>query len=468
MDLGLNRRRKQQKVIPDGLKELYPHDLNFFTVPPSSEISLSEFEDLAVERLNVLRILAFASQKPVKQFGTEWKNFVYEELQKQNLKKFLRIIKSSGSSNPSELDYQARRADHISHFILRLAYCRSEELRRWFKDRELELFKLRFLELRGASVQQFLEINNLHYYPINEDERDELREQLIDSTGGLFILDNTDFYKVPFSDVPNLVRNRKVFVQSGYAYIPSFELVTCISNIYRHTLSENLIYAFKRMPLLDDDRINHLLHNLNDAYTGKDYSEVNANKSEIQVGNLDKHAKDHYPLCMRHIHETLKANHHLKHGCRLQYLLFLKGIGLKYEDCMEFWRQEFTKNIDEDKFQKQYSYLVKHCYGKVGSMLNYSPYSCVKIITDSVGYGEQHGCPYKQWESTVLKEKLESYGLRQENAIEISEMAQKGHYQLACGKYFEYTRFKENKNVINHPNQYFDESYGAIKREEFE
>ena len=31
-----------------------------------------------------------------------------------------------------------------------------------------------------------------------------------------------------------------------------------------------------------------------------------------------------YPLCMRQLHTALKENHHLKHGGRLQYGLFLK------------------------------------------------------------------------------------------------------------------------------------------------
>lgn len=60
-------------------------------------------------------------------------------------------------------------------------------------------------------------------------------------------------------------------------------------------------------------------------------------------------SKQSFPLCMRHLHETLRATHHLKHGGRIQYGLFIKGIGLSLEHSLKFWRDEFTKNIDVDK-----------------------------------------------------------------------------------------------------------------------
>ena len=49
------------------------------------------------------------------------------------------------------------------------------------------------------------------------------------------------------------------------------------------------------------------------------------------------------PLCMRHLHEKLVENHHLRHGGRMQYGLFLKGVGLSLEDALRFWQTEFTK-----------------------------------------------------------------------------------------------------------------------------
>lgn len=56
---------------------------------------------------------------------------------------------------------------------------------------------------------------------------------------------------------------------------------------------------------------------------------------------------------MRQLHKALRENHHLRHGGRMQYGLFLKGIGLTLEQALQFWRSEFIKGkVDADKVNR--------------------------------------------------------------------------------------------------------------------
>lgn len=175
-----------------------------------------------------------------------------------------------------------------------------------------------------------------------------------------------------------------------------------------------------KLPHLDDDRIENLLSHIHTAYIGKNY-DVDESKNPIMIDNLDKYSRKHFPMCMRHIHEVFKIEHHLKHQCRLQYGLFLKGIGVTFEDAMLFFKTEFTKIMDQDKFDRNYSYNIRHQYGKAGRMTSYSPFGCIKIISENVGPGQQHGCPFKHWDANALMKKLTDYGISFEGIFNVGE-----------------------------------------------
>ncbi|XP_044268880.1 DNA primase large subunit-like [Tribolium madens] len=455
MDFTSYRRSARKTAPEEPLAALYPHDVNMYRISPKNEISIFEFEEIALGRLKLLRIIEQAAPKGNKLYSDQWKTCIKDDLTKAGLKKYVRLM--GGTSGTSDLDYQARRADYISHFILRLAYCRSEQLRRWFLSRELEWFWIRFTAQSREGVRNFLRIFKFSHSPISEDEKNSLRHELEASTMGLHVFDTTEFYKVPFTEVCSLVKGRKVFIKAGFAYIPSSELVVCIQSKFRAELSEELTWYSHRVHLFDDERIAPLLANFHNIHTGQSYT-IRQNQESVDPANLDVYSKKHFPPCMKHLHEVLRAEHHHKHKARLTYGLFLKAIGLLYEDALKFWRDEFTRKMDLNQFEKNYVYNIKHMYGLVGKRVSYSPYSCIKIITSSVGPGEHHGCPFKHWDAGLVKQKAIECGVSLEGANEIKELATNGHYQLACGKYFEYTHGKAPESGINHPNQYFEES----------
>lgn len=155
----------------------------------------------------------------------------------------------SGYCSQSEQDHQARRADFLSHHILRLAYCRSEELRRWFLAREIEWFRIRFQAQTPQGVVKFLQNNNLTYVPISVSDKDDIKSELLRSTAYLseVAIDSSEFYKVPFTEVLPLVKARRVYLKSGFAYIPSNELVVCIQAKFRANLNEALNVSISKI-----------------------------------------------------------------------------------------------------------------------------------------------------------------------------------------------------------------------------
>ncbi|XP_039279195.1 DNA primase large subunit [Nilaparvata lugens] len=391
----------------------------------------------------------------------ELRRSVLSELKKfPELKSYAKLICATGCVS-SEADISLRRRDHISHFILRLAHCRTEDLRRWFINRELELFRLRWFSLSNEGKKKFLQINGLDYKPISDSER----LQLTGVSRGM-VSSNFEYYQVPFVEVIDLVRKRNVFLKGGYAFITSNDFISVIIYVYRAFLAHELVVTCRKLPQIEamDERVFRDLNQLPKSYTGKDFTVVD--KAEVPIESLDSLSKTSFPMCMQHMHSTLRKEHHLRHGGRQLYGLFLKAIGVTLDDALRFWREEFTQKpeIDHDKFDKQYAYNIRHNYGKEGKRANYTPHSCMKIITESLGTQDQHGCPYKHWDANKLKASLLQQNIQQIDVQEIVDLAKEGHYQLACTRHFE---AKHNGAApdggVNHPNQYFEQSQAVLR-----
>lgn len=116
---------------------------------------------------------------------------------------------------------------------------------------------------------------------------------------------------------------------------------------------------------------------------------TSADGDQITAEMIDDMARRHFPACMRNLHECLRRDKHLKHFGRLQYGLFLKVtrthtssgsqltgylpsqvLGLSIDEAVAFWRRSFS-NIQDDKFNKEYKYNIRHSYGLEGKRANY-------------------------------------------------------------------------------------------------
>lgn len=471
--------KKKQFAVPTYKQQNYPHRLSLYEIPPTLEITLEQFEQWAIDRLRILAEIeacSFRNKTPA-----ETAAHLTPLLQK-----WLPLHSNTSSSAGSQDENLRleRQKDHYSHFILRLAFSSTEDLRRRFSRIESALFKLRFQNDDAKERQRFVESLQLEWEVVSEEEKKVLGPDLQNATPGLKRQDVEEggWFKVDFETVPELVEGRRVFLKAGKAYVPVREQMSIVLAGFNARLDKGLEIASRALPRLDeDDRLTPILDHLSKNFATPDStlsdSDSAVHGAPINASSIDLLSQN-FPLCMRNLHMTLRKNSHLKHFGRLQYTLFLKGIGLTLENCLVFWRQSF-KLVTDDTFNKEYRYNVRHAYGDVGGDATrrgrgYSPFSCQKILTEHPpGSGESHGCPYRHFSIENLTTLLQTTGVNDRDVMKgVREDVEKKRFHIACNRVFEWAHKGDIKRVkedgtwgaaeldtIVHPNTYFKRSY---------
>ena len=150
----------------------------------------------------------------------------------------------ASSSGHSQLHMQ-RQKDHYSHFILRLAFASTEDLRRRFTRVETMLFRLRFQVDDSRERAAFVRTLNLDWEPVSDEEKRALSPQLATTVGFGYgkkaphVMDE-DWCKVDWMRVPDLIESRKVYVKAGKAYVPGREQQSMVLNAYTKRLEQAL------------------------------------------------------------------------------------------------------------------------------------------------------------------------------------------------------------------------------------
>jgi len=420
----------------------YRATASFYRTPPTDEVTLTDFETLAQDRLQVL-----TTMEKFKLANTD-RDLQSAEYQKMLIKH--NIFKTKN--------------DHTSHFILRLAYCRSEDLRRWFLRQEENLFRYRF---EGSDVESFLQQNGFDYEQLDMREASESIKHSLETLNNGRSVMGDKYFKVPFTEALDLVKNRRCHLEQGFAYVSSRNLVSIVSAKFRAHLSQELVMTFKQTShLRTDKRLSGLLKGMALQSNNSQY-QPHRYEGSVRKEDIPKLSQQSFALCMSNLQQGLSKDNHLKHGGRMQYGLFLKGIGLGLNDALDFWRQSFSRRTPPDKFNKQYAYNVRHNYGKEGKRTDYTPYGCVKIIHSQPTSGDHHGCPFRHFDETKLAHTLREKGIKHVEAQEILDRVKNMHYQVACQMYFAATHEGYRADEVgNHPNAYFDASIAYYQKKE--
>lgn len=481
----------------------YPHRLSLYQQAPSYEITIEDFEELALARLerNTIKrsffvYFLFVVLKAVETAGI--RNLRDDDLFAWIRKYEQKHLPLHGNNVASRFPlFDERRRDESAHFILRLAFCgavpqdtftlddsrtlvTAEDGRRWFVNQETALlrYRLQMLTENRSEREEFLShCLRVFSIPRVEEKSTALVEQLRTIHSPEVAL-NEEFYTCPWELVPDLVAKRSVLLQGGKALVPRSDCASIILNSFRDALESSLERIAREIPFLRDDRLVPLLEALRqcdlDAAMASG-SSGNTLLGQLAAADVDK-ASVHFPLCMQHLHRNLRADRHLKFAGRQQYGLFLKSIGLSLSEALVFWRAAFLPKYSADQFNKDYAYNVRHNYGQEGKRANYSSYSCGKICSGSgAPPGEYHGCPFKHAGSpdrlaNILSLHTGPNGVKltAPQIKEVVALAVDGsHYQLACTRVFEMTRPKPGNSpveTITYPHKYYETSLQSMKK----
>ncbi|XP_015179090.1 PREDICTED: DNA primase large subunit-like [Polistes dominula] len=442
------------------------HDLQFYKSYPIGNFHLSKIKLICLQRIDVLLLV----EKIYMKIGSgrtarQCKKVLLSELDRNNYDSFFNIINGPSKLTIQEKITSLRILDNVSHFILK-TLCPPQH-KKWLIIQELKLFLWKSSTFSVEEIKEFCIINNIQINGISEEEKNDLEEFIKVSN----LNKSMEFYKVPFQEVLDLVAQRRVFLRSGIAFVPEKELAGLCFCYFK----ENLLAGYNPIILNAEDA--EIARNVKDANIAlidlqlkEIFDTINnylimKRKYAIQVYNgpsvneLDSLLSSAYPLCMRWIHENLRKDHHLEHGARLQYILFLRSIGVSLREAMRLWKEEFTKIMSIKRFEKDHAYRLKFLYGENKAHKNYKCHSCEKIMNVELKPTERYGCPFKTLTNVALREKLIEYKFEFPDIENIIILSSSQNYQRACMKYCEATSNHLKDKSFCSPAEYFRYAY---------
>ncbi|XP_076622542.1 DNA primase large subunit isoform X2 [Colletes latitarsis] len=436
---------------------VYTHDLQMYSVPPQGEIKFEELQQWCVDRLRVLKLVEQVSRQNYRMTSKYYVTILIEKLVNNGLHDFARLIRAHNYKSQNETEQRLRRNDCISHLILMSIFCFKYKEKKWFFKQEVKLFRWRLSLLNKDGIKAFNSANGLQYSTISEEEKQKIIEDVKRTYWYIKNIDNMKVYTVHFTSVINEVMKRQIFLRDGIAYVPETKMSWLILSEFKKQLNEGFTYSRQTASnIYNDGRLTKLVSILSTC-NKTSYFKYNRRR-RVSIKELDKLSKTSYPLCMRVLHEALKAKHHLTNGGRVQYCLFLKGIGLRLKNALRFWENEFTKKITKNTFQRKYRYTIRHLYGQEGKRAKYEPFHCIKILNSTVGLRDNHGCPFKCMTLDELKDTLIKCGLVRSDVESVMQLSKNGFYLEACKEYYEITHNCITRNTFDHPNVYFNYS----------
>lgn len=375
------------------------------------------------------------------------KIFFYTQLRKEKIafndlmrlaKKRIALLRSFETIKDHRIFDMESYEDEISHFACRLVCCNIPWVLCWFITSEMRLFTARLKNMAFSDIKNFfytrflqqtkdLEFKNgIYTIGRNTEFSDETRNE--NKISDVFEM------RVHFSKAPGALRDGKTILYNGY-FILKEE-----TQPYRHILiNEFNIYLQKKMyqlrdnfAILNDERFTNIASDL--------FVEQKAISNQLSI------ILSNSPPCINLIINIMKKDRHLKFSNRQILIRYLKDSGLSVNDCIEFFRSNFS--CDQTRFEREFVYTIRHNYGLEGKRANYKTFSCIQIIG-------MNTCPLMI--QTAIPEVLETNGLADLEDTIKQEISTR-NFTKACTIICEKKNKKENMPIITSPVAFFKNS----------
>ncbi|XP_012056268.1 PREDICTED: probable DNA primase large subunit [Atta cephalotes] len=410
----------------------------FYIIPPNGEIPFYIMEDCILTRLDYLRLL------------------------------------SEGSANEfdGKFEYLLENStyDKIGHFVLRLLASASSDLCIYWIGKESLLFKHRLDSLSPRRLHKLLK-QITWKLQIFKDKKSTIDTTLIELckfylqplvfkhlTSNCHDCDNFR-YEMRFEIVSDLVKERELALNNGNVITHCSDWKKVLQLLFsNYVINEMNIIKKQSQYMIKHDLRFHILNQKIQSYLFNE----GVPHGKVTIDNIEAEAQK-FPLCMQHLHSLLRRRHRLSHYARLYYSLFLKEIGMTLEDSIIFWKQEYSKphtctSVCSHNWQsneKKFIYSIRHMYGLEGSRRTYKTPDCNLICVGISGATYEGGCPFKDFDTSVLRNLLQAS--INENEIEkfINNVSTKDP-EVLCTTFLKLVRENDiNDAIVKNPVQYY-------------
>ncbi|GIX98965.1 DNA primase large subunit [Caerostris darwini] len=228
--------------------------------------------------------------------------------------------------------------DRISHFILRLLCSAYPDMQTFFIQSETELFiyRLEFYNLSDIkkilldTLKKSLKICKQPF--ITKAYKNILKTLIIvsEDINGDF---EKEHIKVPFTAALDFVEKRLYPINYGYIEVPFHSIKQLCAVIFKETLIQGLNQMIvSNCTQLKDPRVDYMLQDIKQWFKARLKIPIMLiSNTFILEKNLDNESEN-FPLCMLSLHHLLRRNHRLPHASRVQYILYLKEIGVPCDE----------------------------------------------------------------------------------------------------------------------------------------